>query len=179
MPCSLVQLCNQTGIGFLFYNSLPYLSERTGMKSILQPAAEQELRRRIQALTTATPRRWGTLSVEEMLWHLRSQLELALGMRLLHTQVRSVLRLPPLRWLALYVIPWPKGSATAPEMNARKRNAEVQELAIEQGLLLQRLSDVLQAQQLGPHPLFGALSRNDWGRLIWKHIDHHMRQFGV
>jgi hypothetical protein len=64
-------------------------------------------------------------------------------------------------------------------MNARKRNAEVQELAIEQGLLLQRLSDVLQAQQLGPHPLFGALSRNDWARLIWKHIDHHMRQFGV
>lgn len=149
------------------------------MQSIQQPAVEQELRRRILSLTPTSQRCWGTMSVEEMLWHLRSQLELALGMRPLHTNVRSILRLPPLRWLALYIIPWPKGSPTAPEMNARKRNAEVQDLATEQQLLLQRMSEVLQAQQLEPHPLFGALSYNDWGRLIWKHIDHHMRQFGV
>lgn len=147
--------------------------------TILNTTDLQALRQRMQALTAAAQRRWGSMQATEMLWHLRMQLELALGLRPLHTQARSALRLPPLRWLALYVIPWPKGSATAPEMNARKRNAEVQDLATEQQLLLQRMSEVLQAQQLGPHPLFGALSYNDWGRLIWKHIDHHMRQFGV
>jgi len=29
-----------------------------------------------------------------------------------------------------------------------------------------------------PHPLFGNMSREDWGRLIYRHFDHHLRQFG-
>ncbi len=30
-----------------------------------------------------------------------------------------------------------------------------------------------------PHPFFGNLEREDWDRLMWKHLDHHLRQFGV
>ncbi len=30
-----------------------------------------------------------------------------------------------------------------------------------------------------PHPVFGRLSVDDWGRLSWKHLDHHLRQFGL
>jgi len=29
------------------------------------------------------------------------------------------------------------------------------------------------------HPFFGTLSADEWGKLTWKHIDHHLRQFGV
>jgi hypothetical protein len=29
------------------------------------------------------------------------------------------------------------------------------------------------------HPFFGRLSGDEWGRLIYKHLDHHLRQFGV
>jgi hypothetical protein len=29
------------------------------------------------------------------------------------------------------------------------------------------------------HPAFGPLSPEEWGRLCWKHLDHHLRQFGV
>ena len=29
------------------------------------------------------------------------------------------------------------------------------------------------------HPFFGRLSGEQWGRLIFKHFDHHLRQFGV
>lgn len=28
-----------------------------------------------------------------------------------------------------------------------------------------------------PHPLFGQMSRFEWGRLIYRHFDHHLRQF--
>jgi hypothetical protein len=28
------------------------------------------------------------------------------------------------------------------------------------------------------HPYFGPLTPGDWGRLCWKHLDHHLRQFG-
>ena len=30
-----------------------------------------------------------------------------------------------------------------------------------------------------PHPFFGALSPQDWSRGMYKHMDHHLRQFGV
>ena len=30
-----------------------------------------------------------------------------------------------------------------------------------------------------PHPLFGSLTAEEWDRLMWKHLDHHLRQFGT
>jgi hypothetical protein len=30
-----------------------------------------------------------------------------------------------------------------------------------------------------PHPAFGSLPNWEWGRLMYRHIDHHFRQFGV
>ena len=30
-----------------------------------------------------------------------------------------------------------------------------------------------------PHPFFGALSPQDWSRGMYKHLDHHLRQFGA
>ena len=29
------------------------------------------------------------------------------------------------------------------------------------------------------HPFFGRLTGDQWGRLSYKHLDHHLRQFGV
>ena len=34
-------------------------------------------------------------------------------------------------------------------------------------------------QPLAPSPVFGRLSRRGWGRLMWRHLDHHLRQFGL
>lgn len=30
-----------------------------------------------------------------------------------------------------------------------------------------------------PHPFFGTLTPEQWGKGIYKHLDHHLRQFGV
>ncbi len=30
-----------------------------------------------------------------------------------------------------------------------------------------------------PHPFFGNLNSEEWDTLNWKHLDHHLRQFGV
>jgi hypothetical protein len=30
-----------------------------------------------------------------------------------------------------------------------------------------------------PHPFFGKLTVDEWDQLQWKHLDHHLRQFGV
>jgi transposase InsO family protein len=30
-----------------------------------------------------------------------------------------------------------------------------------------------------PHSLFGRLTPEEWATLMYKHVDHHLRQFGV
>lgn len=30
-----------------------------------------------------------------------------------------------------------------------------------------------------PHPFFGKLTAPEWDALGWKHVDHHLQQFGV
>ncbi|MCY7789221.1 DUF1569 domain-containing protein, partial [Bacillus inaquosorum] len=30
-----------------------------------------------------------------------------------------------------------------------------------------------------PHPFFGKLTSEQWGKGIYKHLDHHLKQFGV
>jgi hypothetical protein len=30
-----------------------------------------------------------------------------------------------------------------------------------------------------PHPFFGALTPSEWSRGMYKHLDHHLRQFGA
>jgi hypothetical protein len=31
----------------------------------------------------------------------------------------------------------------------------------------------------GPHPFFGPMTQEEWEILMWRHLDHHLRQFGV
>lgn len=149
------------------------------MQTIFNTQDKAIIIQRINQLSFTSSRQWGTMRVEEMLWHLRCQLELALGLRERKTMIKSYLSLPVFRWMALYIIPWPKGSATAPEMNVKKTNPEVQQFDKERELLLQRIAEVETATALGPHPLFGQMNKKLWGRLIWKHINHHLKQFAV
>ena len=30
-----------------------------------------------------------------------------------------------------------------------------------------------------PHPFFGIMTTAQWDTLLWKHTDHHLRQFGA
>ena len=149
------------------------------MHSVFHPSGKANLSARIEQLNASSERKWGTMTVEEMLWHLRSQLEMAAGVRPQKTFLKSVAGLPPVRWLMIYLIPWPKGLPTAPEMKPGKVREQVEDFEAEKQKLLQQLSYVEQAQLLLPHPVFGALSKRQWGYLIWKHFNHHFQQFGV
>lgn len=149
------------------------------MKNIHNPTDRTDIIERLNRLTSDAERRWGAMSVEEMLWHCRSQLELALGVIPSPSKAKGLMATPLGRWLSLYTVPWPKGAMTAPQMNVRKMNPQVQSFETEHKLLLERLEQTVARERLQPHPLFGEISQKDWGRLIWKHLDHHLRQFGI
>lgn len=125
----------------------------------------------------ATPG-WGKMNAGAMMAHINDSLRMALG----DLPVKSKnlpLRYKPIRTLFIYYLPMPKGAPTAPELIARCANAVLEDEKQAFAELMTRCAAVTPAMPLAEHPAFGDLSYDEYGVLIAKHTDHHLRQFGV
>jgi hypothetical protein len=132
---------------------------------------------RIGRLRPDSQARWGKFTAPRMVVHLTDALRMATG-ELPVKPKRTPLRFTPLKQLAIYVLPFPKGVPTAPELIARSPSAWNGEVAA--------LTDMLEGFGDRPlnavwpvHPVFGTMSARAWGALAYRHCDHHLRQFGV
>ena len=115
-----------------------------------------------------------------MVVHVKDQLDIALGNKPAKAQGSFFLRTHLGRWLALYIAPWGKGKQATPnEMDTLKNGTIITEFDSDKHLLLIRINEFIVAPDFAPHPFFGKISKKDWGRLAWKHINHHLWQFGV
>lgn len=146
-------------------------------KSIFQAARRAELQHRLSHLAPDTLPKWGKMNAPRMVVHLADSLKMALG-ELPVAPKKTALRFPVLKHLAIYVLPWPQGTGTAPELIARAPaawNGEIVTLSA----LIERFAHLSPSGKWARHPLFGALSGRTWGVLIYRHIDHHFTQFGI
>jgi len=146
-------------------------------KSMFQAAARQELQLRLARLAPGTTARWGNMNAPKMVVHLADALKMALG-ELPAKQRWTPLRIPLLKELVIYVLPWPRGAPTAPELLARAPaawNGDVATLAA----LIEKFSARTAAGAWPAHPAFGPLSGRAWGALAYKHCNHHFRQFSI
>lgn len=138
-----------------------------------------DLRRRLDALQPDTQRRWGKMDVAQMLAHCQAPLRVALGELRLKQSLIGLLfgRLAKKKLLA--PAPWKPGMPTAPEFKVTDRRQFAEEHA-KLTALLKRLGEGGPAALTGdPHPFFGRLTAAEWDALQWRHLDHHLRQFGV
>jgi hypothetical protein len=134
------------------------------------------LLRRLERVTEATPARWGQMNAAQMLRHTGSCLQMALGELDCAPRGPWLFRTRPVRRL-IFRLPFPKGAPTAPELLARDPASFDDELA-----RLRSLVDRFAARPSGPdaeHPLFGTLTWQEWCELQYKHLDHHLGQFGA
>jgi hypothetical protein len=110
-----------------------------------------------------------------MVCHLADSLRMAMGdlpVKPKHLPIRY----PPLKQLIIYVAPFPKSAPTAPELLTREPREWAKDIADLRGLL-DRAAAMPTTEEWPEHPAFGALSRRAWGVLIYRHMDHHLRQF--
>lgn len=116
------------------------------------------------------------MDVHRMVCHCGDQLRVALGEIEVRWRYPFFLR-PLLRFVVIHLpLPAPKGRVpTVPEMLETEPGAWDEDHAALQDLV----ERVATTAGLGPHPAFGRLGRREWGVLSWKHLDHHLRQFGV
>jgi hypothetical protein len=131
---------------------------------------------RLRALTPTSRGRWGKMSVDQMLWHVNEAMAAALGER----QPGAGKGLLPRSLLKFVVLnlPWTKGAPTQADFVARGAH----DFAEQQARCLSLVEKIATRSIEGvwdQHPLFGAMTGLDVSRLHAKHLDHHLRQFGV
>ncbi|HEX9936735.1 MAG TPA: DUF1569 domain-containing protein [Longimicrobium sp.] len=149
----------------------------TAKKTVFDPAAREELRRRMERVRPETRPLWGKMNAPQMLAHLNSALMMGLG-ELETVPKRSPLANPLMRWLVIYALPWPRGTPTAPELLAAPTGDWDAELARFRDLL-DRTGTRPPAGEWPRHPAFDVMTGKQWGDLTYRHVDHHLRQFGV
>ena len=84
--------------------------------------------------------------------------------------------------VAVYVLPfWPKGETTANELDQERAGTTPRDFYTELEFLLKMIDVFNEREQskFKPHPMFGQLTKQQWRDLLVKHLNHHLKQFGV
>lgn len=153
------------------------------MSSGLQQQDLAGLISRLSRLRPDTPRAWGSMSPAELLCHLADAADYVLGRRI-PANVAVAGRFGGLvKWIALYApLPWPKGKIVTQAWEDPRREGsrpgdfERDRERVIEGLRALAAPETALASR---HTDFGAMSRADWHRWAWRHVDHHLRQFGL
>ena len=131
---------------------------------------------RVAQLTPDTRPLWGSFDAPRMVCHITDTLRWATGEVRCEPR-RTFLRYPVIKTLVMFHLPWPKSVPTSPELIAQPPEdwqAEVQRFLAAMDTFIKRPIE-------GPwpeHSAFGRLSGTQWGRLMYRHTDHHLTQFG-
>jgi hypothetical protein len=146
--------------------------------SILRADDRASLCRRLASLSGTPSPRWGRMDAAAMLAHLRQSALMALGELPVAPKNKRLFESFPVKQLILYVVPFPRGAPTARELLVSSP-APVEESRVELLALLERMGAGPRDGSGPVHPLLGPLSWREWGVLMHKHVDHHLRQFGA
>jgi uncharacterized protein DUF1569 len=146
--------------------------------SILNSSDRTAICQRIGTVTSASVPRWGRMDAKAMLNHLRLSALMALGELPVACKSKRLFQVFPLKHVILHVAPFPKGAPTAPELLVPDVTP-VDAIRSELVSLVDRIGAGPREGDGPVHPLFGRLSFREWGVATYKHIDHHLRQFGA
>lgn len=162
--------------------SLGHLNSLSLMFTVVDPSQSSALRQRLERLTPESVRQWGTPTPPEMLRHLFDSFQAVTGARGASARDSWASR-TIFKWLALYVrLPWPKGYPTLPELDPKRGGSSPGDFAADKNALatwIRRVGESPRSVAWTRHPGFGELSRWEWARWSYLHVDHHLRQFGL
>lgn len=159
----------------LYVNALALITKSVVMKTIFDPAAKAEIINRIKALKPTQTPLWGQMTVFQMLRHCTLWQEMALGQK---EYKRSFLGLIFGRIALKDMLKDQPLKPNLPTVPGFKITGDGDVVA-EQNQLIKLINEQAQSTITGfMHPFFGKLTQEQGGYIVYKHIDHHLRQFG-
>ena len=150
------------------------------MKNIFNDQDKNELLGRIETLSPGKAALWGTMNVSQMLTHCAEGIKLPTG------EVKPKRAPFPINILGKLLKnkiltggDLRKNSPTAPELKV----SDTKDFEKEKVRLIAAVNELYAMGEGGikqeVHPFFGKMTQKEWGILNYKHLDHHLRQFGA
>ncbi len=149
------------------------------MSTLADPMVRAACRARIQRLDANAGPKWGRMTAPQMVCHLNDSFRVGMGEKYA-SPATSLLQRTLVKWIALRTpLRWPPGVPTRPEIEQGRGGTPPGEWDADRAELFKLMDAFAEKQTFGVHPTFGKMSERDW--LIWgyRHVDHHLRQFGV
>ncbi len=149
------------------------------MSTLSDHAVRDACLQRLARLNSAAAPRWGVMTVHQMVCHLSDSFDVAAGTKQA-SAASGFLQRTVMKWIAIRSpLPWPHGVPTRPEIEQGRGGTPPADWETDCSGLRRRISEFAGSGKFAEHPFFGPMSRSEW--LIWgfRHVDHHLRQFGV
>ena len=150
--------------------------------SLFDEAKRNEIIARINKLTPEAKGLWGKMNANQMICHCTDSLRGCLGELDNKTDESNFLSRTLIKFLVLYVMPIPKDVPTSKRVDQMQDGTKPTDFESDHKTLLEFIEKMTSKPddfKWSPHFKFGALSREQWGILSYKHINHHLKQFGV
>ena len=153
------------------------------MKNLFDPAMVEGIKQRIMRLSPESERQWGNMTAAQTLAHCASGMQMAMG------SINP--RRAPFPASVLGVLikplvfgddkPMRRNSPSSPELfTADPAGCSFEDERAQLITMIDSFATMGAACcSQHPHPFFGRLKPQQWAILMHKHIDHHLRQFGV
>lgn len=150
--------------------------ERLEKKDLYDPAVYDACRARIEQLQADTTPQWGRMNAAQMLAHCAEVMEVYNGKPMGHTPWIARLLKGMIKKMILSDKPYPRSSRTHPQFVT----ADDRDFDAEKARMLAAL-EAFQAAGRKPsmHPLFGQVTPEEKSWAMYKHLDHHLTQFGA
>ncbi|MFM2047605.1 MAG: hypothetical protein RI955_151 [Bacteroidota bacterium] len=149
------------------------------MENLFEKPTFENVMQRLQKINANTQRQWGTMSVAQMLAHTSTPLEYALGDKKGKQSFIGKIFKPFAKKSFFDEKPYKQNLPTAPEFKAVEDKNFGTEKNRLSNLLNRFHTDGSKVAGNSAHLFLGKISADEWARTMYKHIDHHFRQFGV
>jgi len=148
--------------------------------NLFDAATAQEIEDRVASLTPESKREWGKMNAAQTVAHCSLAIEMALGEKNPPRVFVGRILGPVVKKLALgNDEPMRKNSPTAPSLIVGDdRDLEAEKVRLI-GLISRFSKGGSAVCTSHPHAFFGKLTPEQWSELMYKHLDHHLRQFGA
>jgi hypothetical protein len=147
------------------------------MKSIFVKTDNDEIIGRINKLTPESKALWGKMTVDQMFKHTNEAVKVAFDEKEL--KINFLMKfLGKMMKNKVFNSEFRKNSPTAPEFIFK----ETYDFETSKNDLIKNFSRFGVGEQsilLTEHSFWGKMNHDDWNKLMWNHMDHHLRQFGV
>lgn len=148
------------------------------MPTLFDKQTQDVMLARVNKLSAASQRKWGKMSVSQMLKHMTIAFSVPIGkIQVPKDKLYFLSANPFARWMMIKAITkWPKNLVTAESFKVK----EDPEFEAAKKEFLAVFNEFISATKFdGSHPVFGVMSKELWGEAMTIHLNHHLEQFGV